>query len=160
MTYYATCLNCAVDTVTCERRATISNALKGQSITSVKFKCHDRLPMFHRGQRVEFYWRYYNEDGSGDEYIATFVGTIMREKPGNKRFSVRVDPDNEIYDLTPAELLKNPEFISVRPDDIRALDEPDRPMCSLCAAYRDAPDCDRLCLNKYNHNNPVEDCWK
>lgn len=123
----------------------ISALLAFLGVTSVNFKCTDRVSRFRVGQRVEFDWRYFDEDGSGQDYTATFVGTVMREKVGNKRFSIRVDQEGEFYDLTPAEILKNPEFTSVRPDDMRALDEPDKPMCPNCAAYDDPDDIRRLC---------------
>ena len=128
--YFATCLNCA-----------------------------DRTPHFKRGQRVQFDWRYYDDVGSGQGYTATFYGTIMREKPGNKRFSIRVDPDHEDYDLKPADILKSPEFTSVRPADIQSIDEPDRPMCQLCSAYQDDADAKRLCLMTEVICEPAKDCW-
>lgn len=164
MTYFAPCFNCAADKATCERRAAMRKAIKGLGITSAKFNCPDRQAKFRRGQRVEFDWRYYDNEsgeyGIPEGYTATFVGTIMREKPGNRRFSIRVDQDHEDYDLKPSGLLSNPEFTSVRPDDIRALDEPDRPMCSLCSAYKDADDCKRLCFAQEYQSNPIEECWK
>lgn len=139
MTYFAPCFNCAADKATCERRATMRKALKGTGITSAKFNCPDRQAKFRRGQRVAFDWRYYDSEsgayGTVEGYTATFVGTIMREKPGNRRFSIRVDQEDEAYDVKPHEVLQNPMFTSVRPDNIRALDEPDRAMCEQCAAY-------------------------
>lgn len=155
MIYFAPCFNCAVEKATCERRVAMRRAIKGTGITSAKFNCPDRQAKFRRGQRVAFDWRYYDEY---DGYIATFYGTIMREKPGNSRFSIRVDQDHEDYDLSPSDVLKSPEFTSVRHDDIRAIDEPDRPMCVNCGAYRELDDCRRLCGD--HHSNPIEDCWK
>jgi len=142
---YAPCFNCAADKSTCPRREGVRKGIAGLGVTSVKFKCTTRVPRFHVGQRVEFDWRYFDEDGRGDGYTATFNGTVMREKTGNKRFSIRVDQDGEYYDLKPADIFKSPEFISVRPDDMRALDEPNRPLCPNCAAYDDADDIKRLC---------------
>ena len=135
MTYYSTCLNCAVDKTTCAKRIAISSGIKGLGITSAKFRCAARVSRFKPGQRVEFDWRYYADDGSNEGYTTTFVGTVMHEKAGNKRFAVRVDQDGEYYDFKPADILKNAEFISVRPDDMRLLDEPDRVICPLCARY-------------------------
>lgn len=137
MTYYTTCLNCAVDKSACAKRKAVSNAIKGTGITSVKFRCTERVSKFRHGQRVAFDWRYYADDGSGEGYETEFVGTIMHEKAGNKRFAVRVDQDGEHYDCKPSDILKNAEFISVRPADLRPLDEPDRVICPLCARYED-----------------------
>lgn len=146
MAYFASCLNCATDKATCERRQAMNKAIKGLGITSAKFNCPDRQSKFRPGQRVEFDWRYYepvDDYGVADQCIVTFVGTIMREKPNNRRFSIRVDQHGEHYDFAPSEVLKNPEFTSVRPDDIRPLGEPDRPICPNCAAYDDPADMER-----------------
>lgn len=153
MVYLAPCFNCAADKATCERRATMREAIKGLGITSAKFNCPDRQAKFRRGQRVSFYWRYWEQTdnyGSSEEFYVTFRGTIMREMPGNRRFSIRVDQQHEDYDLKPSDVLKNAEFTSVRPDDIRALGEPDRPMCRLCSAYDDAEDIAAKC---YGHGD-------
>ena len=159
MAHFSTCLNCAADRSSCARLAEVRNAIRGVNITSIKFKCGDRQPMFRRGQRVSFYWRYYDEDGSGEGCTTEFVGTVMREKPGNRRFSIRVDQDGEHYDLKPHDILKSAEFISVRPADMRALDEPDAPMCQLCSAYNDDADRQRLCFAQVCDDAVYRDCW-
>jgi hypothetical protein len=158
VSYFQPCFHCAADKANCLRRASIRQSISGLGLTSVKFTCADRVPRFRRGQRVSFDWRYYDDDGSGEEYTASFVGTIMHEKKGNRRFAIRIDPDGEFYDLKPAELLKSPEFISVRHDDIKVLDEPDRPMCLTCAAYQDTSDVEAKCYR--SAHNPVQPCWR
>lgn len=150
MTYLQPCFNCQADKASCARRAEVLKGMKGLGITSAKFACVDRQSKFRPGQRVEFDWRYYDEEWRGEAYIATFNGTIMREMPGNRRFSIRVDQEGEHYDLLPRDILKNPEFTSVRPADIRALDEADKPMCPLCRAYDDASDMAAKC---YGHGD-------
>jgi hypothetical protein len=164
MTYFAPCFNCAADKVTCLRRAEMRKAVKGLGVTSAKFKCPERQSKFRTGQRVEFDWRYYDdgysEYGIPAECFATFYGTIMREKPGNRRFSIRVDQSHEDYDVEPKYVLKSYEFTSARSADIRSLDEPDKPMCGDCGAYREAADCQRLCYDKANHADPLSGCWK
>jgi hypothetical protein len=142
MTYYSTCLNCAADKAQCERRKSLSAALKGTGVTSLKFKCADRQSLFERGQRVEFDWTYY-EDNEG--YQPVFVGTVMGEKPNRKRFNIRVDQDHDDYDLKPADVLKSPEFVSVRPADMRQIEEPRRHMCALCSAYNNESDRAQIC---------------
>lgn len=147
MAYFAPCFNCVVNKATCTRRAAMRKAIKGVGITSAKFPCPDRQSKFRPGQRVEFDWRYYepiDDYGGAVEYHATFRGTVMREKPNNRRFSIRVDQEGEYYDLSPAEVFNNPEFTSVRPDDIRPLDEPDQSICPNCAAYENPADMERL----------------
>ena len=154
MTYFSTCLNCAADKAACAKRKEVRQAIKGLGITSAKFRCDERIARFRRGQRVQFIWRYYGEpDESRGGYETVFVGTVMHEKAGNKRFAVKVDPENEIYDLKPADILKNPEFISVRPDDMVASGEPDRKLCPLCSAEEDTPDVPRLCWGSGDLSN-------
>jgi hypothetical protein len=155
MAYFRTCFNCAIFEG-CERRKAMIAAIRGLGITSVKFTCPDRTAKFTRGQRVEFDWRYWNEH---EEFHCTFTGTIMREMPGGKRFSIRVDQGGECYDLEPAAVLKNGEFTSARPDDIRALDEPPRSLCSLCQAFEgDDADIQRLCYGFGDLSNVGSEC--
>jgi hypothetical protein len=144
MAYLTPCFNCAAEKPECPRRQAMSKAIKGLGITSVKFNCPDRQSKFRPGQRVEFDWRYYADDGSGEGYTTSFVGTVMHEMAGNRRFAIRVDQEGEHYDFPPSEVLRNPEFISVRPDDMRALEQPDRAICPNCAAYDDAADMERI----------------
>ena len=155
MTYFSTCLNCAVDKAACGKRKAVRSAIKGLGITSAKFRCEDRVARFRRGQRVQFIWRYYDDAGEGrrDGYETVFVGTVMHEKAGNKRFAVKVDPDHEIYDLKPGDILKNAEFTSVRPDDMVPADEPDRALCPLCSADDVANDAQRLCWGRGDLSN-------
>lgn len=144
MTYYRPCFNCTTDKVACPTREKVKSAIKGLRLTSINFTCPDRAQRFRRGQRVSFNWRYYDDDGSGENYVS-FNGTIMHEKKGNKRFVIRVDQEGEHYDLLPKDVLKSCEFVSVRHDDIAEIDEPDRSLCGLCAAYDDLADMERLC---------------
>lgn len=147
MTYLQPCFNCAADKAACSRRAQVLQGLRGLGITSAKFACSERQSKFRPGQRIEFDWRYWepiDDYGGSEEFIVTFAGTIMREKPSNRRFSIRVDQEGEHYDFPPKDVLRNPEFTSVRPDDIRPLDEPGRSICPNCAAYDDPADMERL----------------
>jgi len=146
MTYYKPCLNCAADKKLCERRNAIRRGMKGLGVSSVNFRCDDREPRFHRGQRVSFVWNHYeNNEIYSERFLETFYGTIMHEKSGHRRFVIKVDQSSEYYDIEPKYVLKSPEFISVRPDDITPLDEPDRRLCPNCSA--EPEDVPRLCWN-------------
>ncbi|WP_298164997.1 hypothetical protein [Novosphingobium sp.] len=129
MTSYSTCINCAADKATCERREQVRAAIKGSGITSVKFKCDKRQSMFHVGQRVAITWEVSTEaDYSLDE---TWPGTVVREN--GTRFVVAVD-DVPSDEGTPArDYIRNDRlFVKVSPQRLRALDEPDRPICNFC----------------------------
>lgn len=148
MAYFSTCFNCAEDKDACSKRAEIRDGIRGLGITSVKFNCPDRKSRFQTGERVEFKWTAYCEQdavyGLDGSHVVHFVGTVMHEKKGNKRFAIRVDPDQECDEFTASEVLKG-EFISVRPDDMKLIDEPARSICSLCAAY-DKEDANGRCF--------------
>jgi hypothetical protein len=142
MAYYKPCFNCAADKAACARRQEVRDAIAGLNVTAINFRCDIRQPMFRPGQRVEFDWISYDDEaafycGDGEETV-TFFGTVMHEKAGNKRFAIRVDPDQECDSITPKDVFKTGgDFTSVRPADMRALGTPDRTICHVCAAYDD-----------------------
>ena len=124
MTYYATCTNCAADKASCARRDEIKTALRGTGITSVKFKCANRQPMFHAGQRVSVTWPNGEYDESWPATIITEVGT---------RFLISVDDTSGDLETPARDYVKNERlFAKVSPVKLRALDEPDRAICEFC----------------------------
>lgn len=129
MTSYTTCINCAADKQTCERRNAVRAAIKGAHITSVKFRCTDRQSMFRTGQRVAVTWTV----GGDNEYELdeTWPGTVLRES--GTRFLISID-DVPSDEGTPARsYIKNERlFVKVSPSRLRALDEPDRRICTFC----------------------------
>ena len=148
MPYYHKCRNCAVDTSTCQRRQAIRSAIKGLGLTSIKFQCLDRKPLFRVGQRIEFDWAHYDE--SARDYYGEVVpddlkfrGTVASENEDKGTFVVQVDQDPvqsniEFPDLTytPNQVFKNGGFaVRVKPASMRAIDEPDREICPDCLAY-------------------------
>ena len=153
MAYLQPCFNCATDKASCQRRKDILQSVKSMGVTSVKFACANRQSKFRPGQRVEFDWRHYQ--ACDNDYYETRIilrGTIIREKVGNKRFSIRVDQDfvgfaeqEEPWDLKVSEVLRDPEFTSARPAHIRPLDQPDKPMCNVCCAYDEPDDIEKRC---------------
>jgi len=143
MAYYHPCKNCAVNIYACERRAQVREAIAGLHVTSVKFRCADRKPMFRSGQRVKFAWSHWEQsdyDGSGCENKLVFSGTVVAEKA--TKFIVRVDDvdgiavDDNYESMNPRDVFNNKRLVvKVKPCDMVALDEPDRPMCESCLAY-------------------------
>lgn len=144
MAYYAPCLNCAVPRDQCQRLKEVKEAIAGLSITSIKFRCRDRRARFYPGQRIEFDWQVYDEAdaeyGGGEGCPVSFKGTVVREKTNRRRFVIRVDQDQQCDEYRPSDVFKDSEFISVRPDDMRPVNEPDRSLCERCSAYLDDPD--------------------
>jgi hypothetical protein len=149
MTSYTTCINCAADKATCERREQVRAAIKGAGITSLKFKCDKRQSMFHVGQRVAITWEVQTEAPySLDE---TWPGTVVREN--GTRFVVAVD-DVPSDEGTPArDYIKNDGlFVKVAPHRLQALDEPDRSICGYCERTPIAGDaCDHRDADLWRH---------
>lgn len=117
--------------------------MAGLNITSVKFKCTDRTPMFTAGQRVSFAWRIHNDTSEGDYggqysevYNAEFFGTVISEVNNGLRFIVRVDEKSIYYDFNPSEVFRNKNLIiKVKPECMKTIDEPTRSFCPACLAY-------------------------
>lgn len=143
MAYYKPCKNCAIDKAACEVRQTIRNAIKGLSVYSVNFRCDNRKPMFRTGQRVEFRWRVFEmcDYGADDETVCHFRGTVIHEQ--GSKFIVRVDQgkcetiDDGDWDKPVASSVFRSLIIKVRPEDMIAIDQPDRKLCLTCASYAD-----------------------
>ncbi|WP_395451163.1 hypothetical protein ACHMW7_16050 [Aminobacter sp. UC22_36] len=135
MAHYATCLNCAVDQSACQRRANLRDAMKGQHVYSLKFKCSDRRPMFAAGQRIEFDWVMWEQSGDDDEGLPlVFNGTVLRER--GTKFVVQVDrnADASGEGIKAEDVFKNNDqlLIKVRPASMRPIDEPTRSVCGVC----------------------------
>lgn len=135
MTHYATCTNCAVDKSVCQKRANLREALKGQHVYSLKFKCTDRQPLFVSGQRVQFDWLLWDTDGYDSESTPlTFHGTVLRER--SPKFVVQVDHgvDASGEGIEASEIFKRNDqlLVKVKPADMRSLDESNRKVCATC----------------------------
>lgn len=129
MTSYSTCINCAADKTNCPRRRAVQEAIKGAGITSLKFRCSERKPMFRPGQRVSVTWAV----GGDNEYALdeTWPATVIKES--GTRFLLSVD-DVESDEGTPAKEFINNErlFVKVSPSRLTLLNEPERAICRFC----------------------------
>lgn len=141
MGYYKPCKNCAVDLTTCPRRKMVKDSIAGLSVTSIKFKCQDRVPLFKAGQRVSLMWTCWSEgdDGPDDGLPVRFKATVIAEQ--RLRFIVRVDDADDLEQGIPARnVFKNDNLvIKAKPADMAWIDEPDRTICQTCCAYPDEP---------------------
>lgn len=144
MTYYHNCKNCAVDKAKCVRRAELKAALKGLSVTSVKFACPDRKQLFQRGDRVAFSWSHWDfkrldDYGEAIEDVLSFRATVVREV--RTKFVLRVDQDavpstlDDVF-YEPSAVFKNGgRAIKMMPQKLTLLDEPSRNICADCLVY-------------------------
>lgn len=142
MAYYKPCKNCAVDTATCPRRAEITKAIAGLSVTVINYQCGDRQALFHAGQRVRLNWTSWEPaDGYHSEASAVrlvYHGTVIEER--RLRFIVRVDdgPSADDEKISARDVFKSDNLvIKVKPSDMQALNEPDRQLCAACSGYAD-----------------------
>lgn len=138
MAHYKPCKNCAVDKASCLRRAEVRERISGLSVTVINFRCSLRRPIFHAGQRVRFGWTSWESGGyEGDSSVGlVYHGTVIEEH--GLRFIVRVDDGLSACreKINARDVFKSENLvIKVKPADMTALDEPDRALCPLCAAY-------------------------
>lgn len=139
MAYYKPCKNCAIDKAACARRSEIASAVSGLYVTVVNFRCAYRKPLYRTGQRVEFNWTSWENDGEGGEGDGlglTYHGTVIEEC--GLRFIVRVDdaPSADAAKITARDTFKAENLvIKVKPSDMRAIGEPDKALCPACSAY-------------------------
>lgn len=137
--FYRTCKNCAYEPSLCQRRATIVAGIRGLGLTGVKFRCDQRKPVFHTGQRVGVTWHvfppdwHYEEGVSAEEWPATIVQETKRG------FLIAVDDVLSDHDTPAREYIKNDSlYCNVTARRLRALDEPDRRSCEHCRSVENA----------------------
>lgn len=131
MAYYHPCKNCAVGSNSCSRRADIRNAIAGLHVTSIKFECAKREPLFQPNQRVKFAWSYWepSEYGASDNGCKLiFSGTVIAES--GTKFIVRADDefgapaDDDSESMSPQIVFRNEDLVvKVKPCDITPLDD-------------------------------------
>lgn len=108
-------------------------SLRGLSITSIKFKCHERKPKFAPGQRVSVSWLVH--DGSPYDQapwdLHTWPATVSCES-GNK-FVVRVDDVLSDLDLPVREYVRSQNlYCKVSAYKLAHLNEPAQAICKRC----------------------------
>ena len=133
MTAYNTCRNCAVDKATCERRTKVSAGIKGLGLTSIKFTCADRQPLYRPGQRVGVTWPYYDPDCGWEDRLSleTWPATVISET--GKGFLICVDDVPSDNELPAREYIKSQNlYCNVSAAKLASLDEPDHAICEHC----------------------------
>ena len=157
---YLTCRNCAVDRSTCERRAHVRAGIRGLGLTSIRFRCDARVPLYRPGQRVEVTWKYYPPDW--DHYegysLETWPATVVHES--KKGFVIAVDDVASDNDLPAREYIKNENlYCNVVAGKLKALDEPDRRTCEVCRSAENADGTVTGCWGTNGYDNSrVENC--
>jgi hypothetical protein len=132
MTYFRPCKNCVRATAACDRRDQVRGAIKGVSITSVAFRCDQRVPIFAVGQRVLVHWIV--PDPEGDYRDATeerWPATVVAER--GTKFQIIVDDVPSDYETPARGWIKNESLhAKVTATKLEPLDEPTRKVCGVC----------------------------
>lgn len=133
MAYYGTCRHCALERAPCARRESVAASIKGLGLTSVKFRCSLKTPLFRDGQRVAVTWPVKPDDWAWDEgfSLETWPATVVSKSM--KGFVILVDDVPSDYETPAREYIQSTNlFCNVRPSRLKAIDEPDRVMCLHC----------------------------
>lgn len=136
---YLTCRNCAVDRNTCARRAEVRAGIKGLGLTSIRFRCDLRQPLYRPGQRVAVTWKYAPPDWDWHDGLSleTWPATIVQET--KKGFLIAVDDVPSDNDLPAREYIKNDSlYCNVTAGKLAPLVEPDRRTCGYCNSVENA----------------------
>lgn len=151
MAYLHPCKNCKFEKADCHRRTAIREGIAGLGITSIKFKCGDRTPLFGCGHRVSFTWRVFEQTDcdDADEGTMTFHGTILFEASPTK-YVVRVDRGlcvsaSEDWDRRNAEQVftraSDRLIVKVKTRDLTLIAEPPMSVCEVCGSYDNEETC-------------------
>lgn len=134
MANYRTCHNCRTDRNECANLARIKQAVAGLHVTSIKFNCPDRAPLYRTGDRVVVSWLvsssvddYYQNEYSQEIWPATVIKEI------GPKFLILVD-DVDSDEGTPARsyIMSDTLYCKVSSGKLKPLDEPKRAVCGLC----------------------------
>ena len=159
---YRTCHGCQIDKTSCGIRKKLRAAIKGHNVTSIKFRCADRVPAYIPGQRVIVTWQWADEESRYYGMSAnpvSFKATVIDENP-NGKFRIYVDSGPcihyEDHELTAPDCLEGNGFAKVTVAKLEPLDEPARIICKHC-------DCVEGQLNHCwndNESSYSKDCLK
>ena len=124
----------------CDRLAEIKTALKGLSVTSVKFKCAKRRPKFVVGNRVLVtlpFYEVYGPQGETDTHLIDFKGTVICERKTLGNYKVKIDDGPDADDgnyISPEDLKTETGYVAVKGVHIAPLNERNREVCPECQA--------------------------
>lgn len=147
MANYRTCHNCRVDRNECATRGIIKQAVAGLHVTSIKFTCPDRAPLYRAGDRVSVTWLvnaeiddHYPADYNEETWPATVIGEV------GPRWLICVDDVPSDLETPARDYIKSGNlYCKVSAGKLAPLDEPKRCVCDLCGLVG---------------GNGFEECWQ
>lgn len=128
MANYSTCKGCALEGQPCNARESISQAIRGLHITSIKWRCKDRKDAFEKGEPVFVSILDY-EDGEPyrTDCIATCIG--MRGRKVHAYVSKAEQEESGIQ-------FRANGFVTVSRDHVRKRGGEFEPVCQCGRPYR------------------------
>lgn len=156
MANYRTCLNCAHAPNECATRDRVKTAIAGLAVTSIKFRCPDRAPVYRPGDRVGVSWVLPDEDGGWNREATeeTWPATVISEI--GPKFLICVDDTDSDYETPARSWIKSESlYCKVSAGKLSRLDEPRRNVCGLCGivsgnsfngCWQEGGNPDRKCL--------------
>lgn len=132
MTAFRTCTNCVLQYDQCAQRTALKAALAGLSVTSVKFRCSNRKPLFYPGQRVSTTWVVsIDEEWLREANEEAWPATVI--KAAGPRFVLKVDDVLSDHGTLASEYFKSKSlYIKASVRRMRLLNEPARKVCVDC----------------------------
>ena len=90
---YQTCKGCANSSGDCAIRDAVKKQLKGLSVTSIKWRCKEKTPIYQVGDPVWVSLSTSESDEWGSQYYAFFPGIVVQNK--FPKFVIYVQPSSE-----------------------------------------------------------------
>jgi hypothetical protein len=142
---YRTCFGCKRAAAECERRQEVREAISGLGVTSIRFTCQAREPLFSPGDDVIVTWPM-SFDGYGEAEDVPFMATVIGETRSGK-YRIRVHPgpclDDE-EDIEAPQDLRSDGHARVSASRLRPAGGPRRRVCTTCG---EIPGVTSDCLN-------------
>lgn len=126
--YYRTCLGCQFAKTECDHRSFLRDKLAGMGITSIKFACALRKPLFEPGDPI-FVWLVNHSEGDGFETASEECSATVTGCAGTKVFAY-VHP-NEDTDYI---LRNDTRYVKVSAQHVRKRDGERLSVCKYCNA--------------------------
>lgn len=139
MTAFRTCKNCVLEREPCPRREAVKASIAGTGVTSVKFACAIRKPLYAPGDRVVSRWTVpdsddYDERAQEEHWPATVIKEV------GTMFQLKIDDVRSENDTPAKGYFKNQSlYVKARAGKLKPLDEPSQVVCDQCGRVGDDP---------------------
>lgn len=135
MTYYYPCKNCQTVNINCSHLKKIKAAVAGLSLTSIKFKCSARIPMFSTGDRVKVLLTITSPESDEGFEKVEFRATIIDECSKNAWYFIKIDngPSMDDDDHIVPDCLYGNGYATAPLSRLDKICEPRATVCAICS---------------------------